>query len=108
MGLQRTPLFDAAKAAGGRMVPFAGWEMAVQFAGLVAEGRTLRRPLAHIAVADHAVPTRMRHLPLPDGLASRQVSRLEDNCKRFGIHYIPMRDDRHGIVHVIDRVILPG
>ncbi|MFY8030949.1 MAG: aconitase family protein, partial [Devosia sp.] len=81
------------------------------FAGLVAEGRTLRRPSAHIAVADHAVPTRMRHLPLPDGLASRQVSRLEDNCKRFGIHYIPMRDDRHGIVHVIGPELgftLPG
>ncbi len=81
------------------------------FAGLVTEGRTLRRPSAHIAVADHAVPTRMRHLPLPDGLASRQVSRLEENCKRFGIHYIPMRDDRHGIVHVIGPELgftLPG
>ena len=28
------------------------------FAGLIAEDRTLRRPGAHIAVADHAVPTR--------------------------------------------------
>jgi aminomethyltransferase len=43
MGLQRTPLFDAAKAAGGRMVPFAGWEMAVQFAGLVAEHNAVRQ-----------------------------------------------------------------
>lgn len=81
------------------------------FAGLAAEGRTLRRPDAHIAVADHAVPTKFRHLPLPEGLASRQVSRLEANCARFGIHYIPMRDDRHGIVHVIGPELgftLPG
>ncbi|KQN75103.1 3-isopropylmalate dehydratase large subunit [Devosia sp. Leaf64] len=81
------------------------------FAGLVAEGRNLVRPAAHIAVADHAVPTRLRHLPLPDGLASRQVSRLEANCERFGVHYIGMNDNRHGIVHVIGPELgftLPG
>ncbi|MBD2424100.1 glycine cleavage system aminomethyltransferase GcvT [Cyanobium sp. FACHB-13342] len=43
MTLQRTPLFDAARAAGGRMVPFAGWEMAVQFSGLVAEHNAVRQ-----------------------------------------------------------------
>jgi aminomethyltransferase len=40
--LRRTPLFEAARAAGGRMVPFAGWEMAVQFSGLVAEHSAVR------------------------------------------------------------------
>ncbi len=40
--LQRTPLFDAARSAGGRMVPFAGWEMAVQFAGLLEEHKAVR------------------------------------------------------------------
>ena len=81
------------------------------FAGLISEGRPLRRPAAHVAVADHAVPTRLRHLPLPVGLAARQVSRLQANCDRFGIHYIGMRDDRHGIVHVIGPELgftLPG
>ena len=81
------------------------------FAGLIAEGRPLRRPDAHVAVADHAVPTKFRHLAQPEGLASRQVSRLEQNCERFGINYIPMRDDRHGIVHVIGPELgftLPG
>ena len=43
MGLKRTPLFEATQAAGGRMVPFAGWEMAVQFEGLVAEHQAVRR-----------------------------------------------------------------
>ena len=41
--LQRTPLFDAAQQAGGRMVPFAGWEMAVQYAGLLEEHRAVRQ-----------------------------------------------------------------
>ena len=40
--LQRTPLFEAARNAGGRMVPFAGWEMAVQFAGLLQEHKAVR------------------------------------------------------------------
>jgi aminomethyltransferase len=42
VALQRTPLFEATRAAGGRLVPFAGWEMAVQFQGLVAEHRAVR------------------------------------------------------------------
>ncbi|MFM8260303.1 MAG: glycine cleavage system aminomethyltransferase GcvT [Vulcanococcus sp.] len=41
--LQRTPLFEAARSAGGRMVPFAGWEMAVQFGGLVQEHQAVRQ-----------------------------------------------------------------
>ncbi len=40
--LQRTPLAEAARSAGGRMVPFAGWEMAVQFRGLVQEHQAVR------------------------------------------------------------------
>jgi 3-isopropylmalate/(R)-2-methylmalate dehydratase large subunit len=81
------------------------------FAGLIDEGRSFRRPGAHLAVADHAVPTRFRDRPLPDGLAARQLTRLEQNCAQFGIHYIPMSDDRHGIVHVIGPELgftLPG
>ena len=81
------------------------------FAGLIDQGRDFRRPQAHLAVADHAVPTRFRDRPLPDGLAARQLSRLEQNCDRFGIHYIPINDRRHGIVHVIGPELgftLPG
>ena len=47
--LSRTPLNAAAKAAGGRMVPFAGWEMAVQFGGLVQEHQAVRQ---HCGVFD--------------------------------------------------------
>jgi 3-isopropylmalate/(R)-2-methylmalate dehydratase large subunit len=81
------------------------------FAGLAAANRPLRRPSAHIAVADHAVPTQGRERPLPEGLASRQVSRLAQNADRFGVSYIRMQDQRHGIVHVIGPELgftLPG
>ena len=40
--LQRTILFDAHVAAGGRMVPFAGWEMPVQYSGVIPEVRAVR------------------------------------------------------------------
>ena len=40
--LKRTPLFDAHVAAGAKMVPFAGWEMPVQYAGVIPEHRAVR------------------------------------------------------------------
>ncbi len=45
------------------------------------------------------------------GLAAAQVARLRRNCAAHGIPYIPMRDRRHGIVHVIGPELgftLPG
>jgi aminomethyltransferase len=41
-GLRRTPLFDVHRALGARMVPFAGWEMPVQYASIIDEHRTVR------------------------------------------------------------------
>ncbi len=40
--LRRTPLFDAHVAAGARVVPFAGWEMPVQYEGVIAEHKAVR------------------------------------------------------------------
>lgn len=40
--LKRTPLFDALAKAGGRMVDFHGWEMPVQFSGILAEHQAVR------------------------------------------------------------------
>ena len=40
--LRRTPLHDRHVAAGARMVPFAGWEMPVQYTGVIAEHRAVR------------------------------------------------------------------
>ena len=42
MGLRHTPLYDRHVALGAKMVPFAGWEMPIQYAGIVAEHRAVR------------------------------------------------------------------
>lgn len=39
---RRTPLYDKHVAAGGRVVDFAGWEMPVQYTGILDEHRTVR------------------------------------------------------------------
>ena len=40
--LRRTPLFERHVAAGARMVPFAGWEMPVQYEGVIPEHLAVR------------------------------------------------------------------
>ncbi len=40
--LRRTSLYDAHVRAGGRLVPFAGWEMPVQYKGISAEHQAVR------------------------------------------------------------------
>jgi len=41
--MQRTALYAAHLQAGGRMVPFAGWEMPVQYAGILQEVQAVRQ-----------------------------------------------------------------
>lgn len=81
------------------------------FEGLRARKLAFRRNDAHIAVADHAVPTQFRNRPLRDQLAARQVERLIENTRHFDVPYIPLNDRRHGIVHIIGPELgftLPG
>jgi aminomethyltransferase len=40
--MKRTPLYQAHVKAGARMVPFGGWEMPVQYAGIIEEHRAVR------------------------------------------------------------------
>ena len=40
--LRHTPLIEAHRAAGGKLVPFAGWEMPVQYEGIRAEHLAVR------------------------------------------------------------------
>jgi aminomethyltransferase len=40
--LNRTALYDAHVSLGARMVPFAGWEMPIQYQGILAEARSVR------------------------------------------------------------------
>ena len=41
--LRRTPLYDSHVALGGKVIPFAGWELPVQYQGLIEEHRAVRQ-----------------------------------------------------------------
>ncbi len=41
--LQRTPLYDAHRALGAKLVEFGGWEMPVSYRGILEEHRAVRR-----------------------------------------------------------------
>jgi 3-isopropylmalate/(R)-2-methylmalate dehydratase large subunit len=71
------------------------------FVGLRARNQPVRRPECQLAVADHAVPTTNRKKEIPDKAARAQIETLIENCREFGIHYIPLNDPSQGIVHVI-------
>ena len=43
--LLRTGLYDLHRALGARMVPFSGWEMPLQYTGILAEARAVRTAL---------------------------------------------------------------
>ncbi len=81
------------------------------FAGLRAAGRPVRRPETHLAVADHAVPTRRRDQPIADAQARDQVALLASNAQDFGIRHLGLNHRDQGIVHVIGPELgftLPG
>jgi 3-isopropylmalate/(R)-2-methylmalate dehydratase large subunit len=70
------------------------------FVGLRAKSLPVRRPASHLAVADHAVPTRSRGR-IVNPRAAAQIALLDSNARAFGIPYIPLDDPRQGIVHII-------
>ncbi|CAN5918332.1 3-isopropylmalate dehydratase large subunit [soil metagenome] len=81
------------------------------FAGLRQAGRAVRRPQATLAVADHNVPTEDRRGGIQEPQSRLQVETLEANALAFGVPYIPLLDERQGIVHVIGPELgfsLPG
>ena len=41
--LKRTPLWESHKRLGGRLIEFGGWEMPVQYTGIVDEHQTVRK-----------------------------------------------------------------
>jgi len=71
------------------------------FEGLRMAGRTVRRPEATLAVADHNVPTSNRAHGIDDEESRIQVDALRDNCAEFGVPFYDMEDVRQGIVHII-------
>ncbi len=70
------------------------------FEGLRLAKRRVRRPDPTIATMDHDVPT-VGGRAAADQVAERQMSALEENCRREGIQLYGMGNARQGIVHVI-------
>ncbi len=82
------------------------------FEGLAAAGRKLHRADAALATPDHNVPTTSdRNTRIDDPESVAQLDLLKKNVKDFGMPYIPIDDERQGIVHVIgpeQGMTLPG
>ncbi len=81
------------------------------FEGLRLAGRRVRRPDATIAVVDHNVATEDRRSGIKEADSRLQVETLERNVAAFGVPYIPLLDERQGIVHIIgpeQGISLPG
>lgn len=78
--LRRTPLYDAHKALGGRIVPFAGWELPVQYAGLLKEHAAVRTSaglfdVSHMGEMKIEGPAAEAFI---DGLVTGDLTKLDD------------------------------
>lgn len=76
------------------------------FEGLRMTGRKPRNAAAHLAVADHNVPTTNADRGhgtsgIKDATSRIQVETLEQNCREFGIKYFDLDDKKQGIVHIV-------
>jgi aminomethyltransferase len=94
--LLRTPLYDRHVDAGGRMVPFAGWELPVSYAGVIAEHRAVRTDcgvfdVSHMGELEVEGP---RAHELLQGLLSNDLDRVQPG----GAQYTLLTNERGGIV----------
>ncbi len=71
------------------------------FDGLRARNIPVFRPNQVVATPDHNVPTIDQHLPIKEEQSRKQVEKLEENCKEFGIELYGLGHEKHGIVHII-------
>jgi aminomethyltransferase len=94
--LRRTPLHDRHVALGARMVPFAGWEMPVQYEGVIHEHRAVRQDsgafdVSHMGELEVEGPHARELL---QKLLSNDLERIEPG----GAQYTLLTNERGGIV----------
>jgi aminomethyltransferase len=78
--LRRTSLYETHVALGGRIVPFAGWEMPVQYTGIVDEHQAVRKAAGLFDVS-HMGELRMRGpyaAQVVDYLVTNDTKKLAD------------------------------
>ena len=94
--LRRTPLYERHASLGARLVPFAGWEMPVQYTSIVAEHRAVRTSAGVFDVSH------MGQLSLAGGGAHDYLqARLSNDLDRVGAgqaQYTLLTNERGGIV----------
>jgi 3-isopropylmalate/(R)-2-methylmalate dehydratase large subunit len=85
------------------------------FTWLHERGLGVRRPERTVATMDHSIPTTPRgpdgKFKILDAQAEAQLTRLEENCREFGIELFELGSEGQGIVHVIGPELgltLPG
>lgn len=71
------------------------------FEGLRLAGRPVRRPDLTIATEDHNTPTLDIDLPIADETSRKQVDKLRENTREFGVRIHSLGDADQGIVHVV-------
>ena len=94
--LLRTPLHDRHVAAGARMVPFAGWEMPVQYEGVIQEHRAVRKD-AGVFDVSHMGEIEVEGPRAHDLLQSL----LSNDLDRIGVgaaQYTLLTNERGGII----------
>jgi aminomethyltransferase len=94
--LKRTPLYRTHVASGARMVPFGGWEMPVQYAGIIEEHRAVRTraglfDVSHMGEVDVVGPGA---IPFVQGLVTNDVARLSVGQAM----YTPMCTPEGGVI----------
>jgi len=94
--LRRTPLFDRHKALGAKLVPFAGWEMPVQYTGIREEHQAVRTGVGVFDVSHMGeIETRGRNAA---GLLQRLVSNDVRRIPEGGAQYSVLCRDDGGIL----------
>ena len=94
--LLRTPLYERHVALGARMVPFAGWEMPVQYEGVIPEHKAVRQDCGIFDVSHMGrfefegprVPAALQRL------LSNDIEKVDDG----GAQYTLLTNERGGII----------
>lgn len=84
---KRTPLYEEHRRLGARMIPFGGWDMPVQYAGIIEEHRAVRTAagifdLGHMGQAVIAGPDAERFV---QHVATNDLNRIPRGLSQYSI-----------------------
>jgi aminomethyltransferase len=94
--LRRTPLYERHRALNARMVPFAGWEMPVQYEGVIPEHRAVRADtgvfdVSHMGELEVEGPRAHQFL---QGMLANDLDKIEPGQAQYTL----LTNERGGII----------